>query len=58
MQSPPRPGVKAVYPPGHKRGLVVDVRDPEKGPLDGGAPKNTKARENTWVKKVWGDGWK
>jgi hypothetical protein len=54
MQSPPRPGVKAVYPPGHKRGLVVDVRDPEKGPLDGRAPKNTKAREPTWIKKMWG----
>lgn len=60
LQSPPRPGVKAVYPPGHKRGLVVDVKDPEKGPqpLDGKAPQNTRPRENTWIQKLWGDGWK
>lgn len=60
MGSPPRPGVKAVYPPGHKRGLVVDVKDPEKGPqpLDGKAPKNTRPRENTWIQRLWGDGWK
>jgi hypothetical protein len=60
MGSPPRPGVKAVYPPGHKRGLVVDVKDPEKGPqpLDGRAPTNTRPRENTWIQKLWGDGWK
>jgi hypothetical protein len=60
LQSPPRPGVKAVYPPGHKRGLVVDVKDPEKGPqpLDGKAPTNTRPRENTWIQKLWGDGWK
>jgi len=60
MGSPPRPGVKAVYPPGHKRGLVVDVKDPEKGPqpLDGKAPKNTRPRENTWIQRMWGDGWK
>jgi hypothetical protein len=60
MGSPPRPGVKAVYPPGHKRGLVVDVKDPEKGPqpLDGRAPTNTRPRENTWIQRLWGDGWK
>lgn len=60
MESPPRPGIRAVYPPGHKRGLVVNTNDPEKGPspLDGKAPKNTRARENTWIQKMWGDGWK
>lgn len=60
MGSPPRPGVKAVYPPGHKRGLVIDVKDPEKGPqpLDGRAPTNTRPRENTWIQRLWGDGWK
>lgn len=60
MGSPPRPAVRAVYPPGHKRGLVVDNKDPEKGPqpLEGRAPKNTKPRENTWIQRLWGDGWK
>lgn len=60
MDSPPRPGVKAVYPPGHKRGLVVDVKDPEKGPrpLDGKAPVNTRPREKSWAQKLWNGGWK
>ena len=60
MESPPRPGVNAVYPPGHKRGLVVNRGDLEKGPrvLEGRAPQNTRTREKSWVKGLWGHGWK
>lgn len=55
MGSPTRPGVRAIHPPGHKRGLVVDVKakDVEKG----GLPERKK-REVTWVKKLWGPDWK
>lgn len=46
------PGVTAIKPPGHKRGLVVDVKDVEKGPAPAGEKKKT------WLKKFWDDDWK
>lgn len=51
------PGVVAIKPPGHKRGLVVDVNDVEKGPLYSTASINDRPKE-TWTKKLWANGWK
>lgn len=45
----------AAAKPGQKQRAVVEVKDVEKGPLDGKAPKNTKPRENTWIKRLWGN---
>ena len=51
-------GVRSA-PPGHKRGLVVEVRDEERGPLDYGTPPvTTKPKENTWAGRLWGNNWK
>ena len=50
--------VKAVKPPGHKRGLVVETSDIEKGPLVGKATVNTRSTNHTWLQKLWGNGWK
>ena len=53
-----KPGVKAADPPGHKRGVVVEVEDEEKGPLDYGTPPKTKKpREKSRIQRLWGNDW-
>lgn len=53
------PGTRAAYPPGQKRGVVVEVKDVEKGSLDHGTPAQTKKpRENTWFGRLQGNDWK
>ncbi|WPH02482.1 Hypothetical protein R9X50_00534600 [Acrodontium crateriforme] len=47
-------GVHAVRPPGQKRGLVINVDDLEKGPLD----TRSKTSKKAFVEKLWGNDWK
>lgn len=52
-------GTRAAYPPGEKRGVVVEVKDEEKGPLDYPAPPKTeKPKQNAFAGKLWSNNWK
>nr|POF20126.1 hypothetical protein CFP56_71748 [Quercus suber] len=49
--SPPR--VVAIKPPGHDRGLVVNVQDVEKGPLYDTRSADSGSSKSTWTSKFF-----
>ncbi|QIX01572.1 hypothetical protein AMS68_007089 [Peltaster fructicola] len=58
--TPPKAGVKAVLPPGHKRGLVVDVQsvrnEKSSDSLNGKATKYNPTKEQTTKKSILTNG--
>ncbi|GAB7362610.1 hypothetical protein MBLNU230_g2922t1 [Neophaeotheca triangularis] len=64
LESPRRPqtrrgetgGVKAVYPPGHKQPVAVNVNDVEKG--QGRNPSDSGSEATTWKQRLMGNSWK
>lgn len=49
--------MKAAHPAEHKRGVAVEVKDVEKGPLEPQAAKDAE-KEDSWKQRLLGNSWR